>query len=254
MTVAFDIETGALPREKLQQICKPFDPSTVPHPGSFNPADVKCGNIGGPDSEKGRAKIEAARTAHAEAVANYEKTLLDAEAKYWAEIENKAALNAVYGEVLAIGYIGKGVLIQHQADTDKGEAGILKDFWGKYAAFRKSNRKMIGFNVHEFDVPFLVRRSWILGVSVPRTIYSNGRYVDSMIIDLMQMWKGPAYRDAYIPLDTCCRACGLPGKTGDGAQFAELYRSPETRIAALEYLKHDLVMTQMLAERLGVWL
>ena len=69
MYVAFDIETGGLDVEVLRERCPAFEPP--PPPGVFDPTAVKCGNIGGPTSEKGKAKIEEARKAHDELVKRY---------------------------------------------------------------------------------------------------------------------------------------------------------------------------------------
>ena len=78
--IVFDIETGPLPEDQLRPLCPEFFPP--PAPGEFDPDAVKCGNIGGPMSEKGRAKIKDAQAAHKTLVADYSRWWLVLEAAY----------------------------------------------------------------------------------------------------------------------------------------------------------------------------
>ena len=38
-----------------------------------------------------------------------------------------------------------------------------------------------------FDLGFLIKRSWILGIPIPKSVMS-GRFVSSVFVDLMQEW------------------------------------------------------------------
>jgi hypothetical protein len=247
--VVFDIETGPLPIERLKEIHPGFDRSSVKHPGTFDPSTVKCGNIGGPTSEKGLAKIAEARAAHEKEVANFESSLVQAETNHWLEIKSRAALSASSGQVLAIGYKSdKASAVDHIDDL--GERALLVRFWDKYEKVRKSERCMVGFNSREFDIPYIAQRSVILGVAIPKTLIQNDRYQDKTFIDLRDRWGFGAKPSGS--LDLICKACGLDGKPEgvSGAHFSELYHNPDTRQEAIEYLLNDLDITYELAERL----
>jgi len=247
--VIFDIETGPLPVERLKEIHPGFDRSTVKHPGHFDPNSVKCGNIGGPTSEKGLAKIAEARAAYEKELANFDSSVTQADTNHWQEIQSRAALSAASGQVLAIGYKSdKGTAIDHLEELS--ESVMLDRFWARYQKLRKSERCLVGFNSREFDVPFLAQRSVILGVAIPKTLIQNERYLDKTFIDLRDRW-GFGSKPAGS-LDLICKACGLPGKPDgvSGAHFSELYRDPDTRQNAIDYLANDLDITFYLAERL----
>lgn len=250
--IVFDIETGPLALDDIKLIVGTYDPATDigPRPGAFDQASVKLGNL--KDPTKIAEKVDAARAAHNERVAGYDQSLVDAEAKYWAGVADRAALCPTTGSVMAIGYLSEnGEAIHHEAEL--AEHDILERFWVRYLACRSQGRRLIGFNTHNFDLPFIARRSWMLGVSVPQEAQLNSGYLDQTFFDLVSRFQFGNRRD-YISLDKLCRACGFHGKPEGvtGAMFHQLYRVEETRAAALAYLSNDLRMTWQLAERMGV--
>jgi DNA polymerase III epsilon subunit-like protein len=255
--IAFDIETGPLPIERLREILPPFDPSAIgPHPGSFDPSTVKVGNL--KDAKKIAEKIESAELAHNKAVADYESKLANGEPAYWQSIVEDAALSAITGQVVAIGYQGKKETL-HCAIDGITEFQLLTQFWKVYQQGRAERRPLVGFNIKGFDVPFVAQRSWMLGVDVPATITTATGYLDPVFIDLAERWKvgnrGAWGKPGYGTLDTIAKALGIAGKPDNckGAEFAsKLYGSPEDRAIALSYLSSDLRMTVEIAARLGV--
>jgi len=250
--IAFDIETGPLPDEQLRPLCPGFVPP--PHPGEFDPSAVKCGNIGGPTSEKGKAKIEEARKAHEDLVKRYAADVAAAKEKHFAAFKSGAALDATTGRVVAIGLCradqmdSPGII-----DCDQDEEDGLGKWWGWVEDALLDRLPLVGFNVCHFDLPFLIRRSWLLGVPVP-TGLRKGRYWSDLVVDLMQVW-GFHGRD-LIGLDKLAKAFGLDGKVTEaggvavnGAAFAEVWRS--NRKTAELYLHQDVMLCVRLAERMG---
>lgn len=248
--IIFDIETGPLSIGELLQV-EPFTPP--PMPGEFDPSTVKFGNL--KDEAKRAAKVAEARLAHESTVANYADICSNAEHDHIAKLVDTAALSPVTGRVVAIGLKragGERVLV---VDCDN-EAEALSTFWQQYGKCRKNGESMIGFNIEGFDLPFLIRRSWINHVDVPRTLLDKGRYWDSVFIDLMKVWSCGAY-GKFEKLDTVARAlkCGKKTEDADGEKvsgkdFAKLWQ--ENRELAIRYLENDVNMTEAVAVRLGV--
>lgn len=234
-----------------------FDPASIgPHPGVFNEDNVKTGNV--KDPAKIEEKVKEALKKHNQLVADYYRKQSTGEADYWRDVQNKAALSASTGRVIAIGYLGNQRTL-HLGINGVTEKALLLKFWHTYRAARESNRPMVGFCIKDFDVPFLAQRSWILGLDVPRTLLTASGYLDPCFIDLHERWKcgvrGRGERGAST-LDAVCQALGLPGKVDGctGADFARLLRSEkeEERHAAIAYLNGDLDSASSVAERLGV--
>lgn len=247
----FDIETEPLPEDQLRQVADPFDPATFPHPGEFDPGGVRLGNI--KDPAKRRAKIEKARAEHAKAVADYEQNLAQAEADHWTGIRDRAALCATTGRVCAIGYRNaRGALhVDHALEID--EAEMLARFWAKFETCRTQGRSLVGFNSNRFDVPFIARRSWACGVSVPDALLTPTGWLNPSFVDLMTIWQC-GDRRASVSLGKACAALGIQHRKPTectGADFHRMLRgSDEESAIALQYLVNDLEMTFALAEKL----
>lgn len=239
--IIFDIETGPAPEDELRRMLPPLD--LPPKPGEFDPATVKLGNL--KDKAKIEEKIEAAREAHNLAVSKYDEKAATEQAEHWVKFVDKAALSAVAGRVVAIGYWRNG---QPRISAKPEEEETIRGFWGMYQHCQLAGAHIIGFNSLGFDVPFLVRRSWLLGIPVPPSVIERGRYWSPVFIDLMQVWNCTSRE--YVGLDYLAQAFGIGGKNGDGARFAKLWATD--REAAVAYLNNDLDMTAKLAERLGV--
>lgn len=242
--ISFDIETGPLPDERLREWLPEFEPPK--HPGEFDPASVKYGNL--KDAAKRADRLESAREDHAAAVANYERNVAVASEKHWLDFRIKAALSPITGRVLAIGvqsWPGRETVI----DGNGSESHLLAVFWDEFAA--GGAEKWIGWNIFNFDLPFMIRRSWLLGVHVP-SIRVQGRYWSPRFVDLMQEFSAGVWKD-NVSLDVAARFLGVGRKCGNGADFARLWNgTQEERQQAIDYLRNDLNLTAKVAERIGV--
>lgn len=242
----FDIETGPDDKRLMDHWSYP----DFAELGDFDPSSVKTGNL--KDAAKIAEKIEAARLAHEQAKSTAKSDYDAARAQSLQDHTDRAALSAATGRVLAIGY--------HSAETgktlvhgeDQTEAELLNGFWAQYSRMRKAGRRMVGFNSNGFDVPFLLRRSWMLGVDVPPSA-RNGRYLDQIFVDLREIWLcGQRWGDCESSLDHVAKCLGVGQKTEGvtGADFARLWA--EDRPRAIEYLTQDVRLTYEVAVRLGV--
>lgn len=182
-----------------------------------------------------------------EAPANYKDptkiaAFIEEKRRDWLE---RGALSAVTGQVLAIGYLANG---NFDAFATGDEAEDIAGFWHLITSHGTILHQLVGFNCISFDVPFLVRRSWKLGVPVPPSLF-RGRWINEAFIDLMDIWKC-GNRDQSISLGDLARYLGVGEKNGEGKDFARLWAID--RAAALAYLENDLRLTAACAERLGV--
>ena len=244
-SIVWDIETGSLPWEQIAPFYKP--PTALPPWGPEMEAAIKYGNT--KDPAKRAEKLAETKSA-------YEKTLADegaAREAHRAEFIDKAALSALTCQVVAIGLKSeKGCKI-----LAGDEVEIIKAFWKLYGNAVAGKRRMIGHNIFGFDLPVLVRRSYILGIDVPPGLLINGRFWADVFTDTMAVW-GCGSRE-YVSLNDLSRVLGGPGKpTGEGActgaGFAALYLSgdPEKKKQEEEYLMNDLAMPWHVAERMGL--
>lgn len=206
--IVFDIETAPLPDSELTAIMPPFDPNSV-----------RTGNM--KDTEKIAAKIA------------------DSKSAYESDYRKNAALDPLTGRVLCIGLLQDTVTIL--ADPD--EALLLQRFWNFCTPFKR----MIGFNIFLFDLPFLIRRSWKHGIR-PADV-RKGRYWSEDLVDLREVWQ-MGDRQAHGSLDLISKHFGVGSKSGTGKDFAILW--DQDRSKAIEYVKNDLALTAAIAQRMAV--
>jgi len=211
-TILFDIETGARPQTELDAIRPEFE---------------------APRNLKDPAKIAAA---------------IEEKQDEWLA---KAALCASTGRVVAIGVctLPSNVTSIIGTENPADEARVIADFW--HIVRKNPRARLVGFNSNSFDLPFLLRRSLLLGVPFPADI-RDGRYWNRRCIDLMEAWTLGIYGER-ISLERLSKAFGLEGKNGHGTDFCRLWEgSPQERSEARAYLLNDINLTARLAVKLGV--
>jgi predicted PolB exonuclease-like 3'-5' exonuclease len=208
-TIIFDIETGSRTRAELEAIRPEFE---------------------APRNIKDPAKIAAA---------------IEEKHEEWL---GKAALCASTGRVVAIGVCTHPANVTTIIGTENpaDEARVIADFW--HLVRKNPNARLVGFNSNGFDLPFLIRRSMLLGIPYPGDI-REGRYWSRRCIDLMESWTLGIYGER-ISLDRLAKAFGLEGKNGHGAEFCRLWEgTPDERSKARAYLLNDIALTARLGQR-----
>lgn len=210
----FDIETCPQDKEKLASIMP-----------EFKPEEVALGN------RKDPAKIEA--------------YLKEAQLKHEEAFYQKAALSATTGRVLIVGVMNES---GEPEFLEGKEEDIVYEFWGLWSI--RSSVSFIGFNCKAFDIPFLVRRSWALGVRVPVDVC--GKRQSERIIDVFERWMVgvPKSENGTSDLNMVSKTLGFAGKNGKGKDFANLYISDRKK--ALDYAANDLALTRGVALKMGV--
>lgn len=246
----WDIETGPLPEEELKEVYQPF--AFDPPPGPFDPASVKLGNTKQKDLID--AKTEEAAKKHDELLRNYGADCEKKAAANWAAFIDKAALSAVTGRVLAIGVMGQNN--KHRIFDDADEAELISKFW-QATDYGVRHPTYIGFNIEEFDLPFLARRSWKLGLEVPNwAMPEGGRWFGKHIIDLRKRWQWGNPREQTGKLEDICQFLGVEGKLkgADGESLGKLFYEiwENDRDLAREYLVQDLKCTRDVAKKMRV--
>ena len=117
---------------------------------------------------------------------------------------------------------------------------ILEDFWGEWRRM-KQDSVAIGFNVLNFDIPFIVSRSFINNVEiVPFQLKS--------IIDLRDRINAFRYGKTKGKLSDYGKFLGLDVPSIDGSHVASLWS--EGKIGEVrEHLNNDLEITEQLLIR-----
>ena len=255
--MVFDIETGPVASDELEDLFE-FDPTSLKEHdllgAEFDPASVKLGNL--KDKQKIKDKIEAERQKFDRAKAGAETAIEQAREEAWLKLVDRAALSPLTGQVLAIGvWWSSGspepALYLQGEDGFESETNLLTEWWDLVRDAIRTDSRLIGFNSDAFDLPFLVRRSWKLGVVVPPEVLVAGRW-HRCFVDLMKLWACGVYGER-VSMDRLAAYFGCTRKNGEAAEFARLFHgTDEERKQAVEYLRNDLRMTLDVADRMNV--
>ena len=255
--LVFDIETGPVASDELEDLFEFDETKTKGYElleADFNPADVKLGNL--KDKAKIDAKIKAEEKKFNEAKANARASIVQERETAWLSFVDKAALSPLTGQVLAIGvWWSSGspepALYLQCEDGFESETNLLTEWWYLVRDAIRTDSRLIGFNSDAFDLPFLVRRSWKLGVVVPPEVLVAGRW-HRCFVDLMKLWACGVYGER-VSVDRLAAYFGCTRKNGEAAEFARLFQgSKDERKQAVEYLRNDLRMTLDVADRMNV--
>lgn len=155
-----------------------------------------------------------------------------------------AALGAESGRILVIGAMEVGLGDKRIFIGE--EKAVIRQFF-EWATFEHgAANKLVGFNIFSFDLPFIIRRAWVLGVEIPWWI-RMGRYFSDCFIDLLEVWRLGNRQDS-ISLKRLARLLKCGDKSDDGKRFQEVWETDRQR--AIEYLRNDLQITANAAERM----
>lgn len=136
----------------------------------------------------------------------------------------KTSFDPAYGHICCLGFaIDDGPVQYYEARTVADERAILESF---YAALPKLGMHcFIGHNVAGFDMRFILCRSIVLGVKIPKLIPRDIKPWSDTIFDTMTAWAGAR---GTISQDNLAGALGIPGKGDfDGSMVAEAWANGE---------------------------
>lgn len=233
----FDIETGPLPEDELFPKFNPsFDVSgeilkkePTPHRGLKDPEKVSA-NLLEVESKRKEWSMECEMN-------------IQEQRDAWIQ---QGALRAERGKLIAFGFQADEVVqLLHEADY-VDEKYLLETVIDVIHDYKTC--VFAGFNILNFDLPFIRRRCIVNGIKFP--FYDRKDKWKPWTIqtyDAMVDWGCGVYGDR-IKLDDLARGLGCGAKNGDGAQFHELYKTD--RAAALDYLRNDIKISVAVIERI----
>lgn len=178
-------------------------------------------------SEEAKARIAAnvkppAQMKKAETIATWEK---DQKAEAVAEAISKTGLNGAYGHICCIGFAiddepVESYIMRGYSSVEEGM--VIGSFFATVAASIRNRVPMIiGHNVANFDIRFIIQRSIALGIRIPGWFPLNAKPWGNDVFDTQTAWAG--VKDT-ISLDNLCAALGLPGKGDiDGSMVGQMF-------------------------------
>ncbi|MEM4709888.1 MAG: ribonuclease H-like domain-containing protein [Candidatus Diapherotrites archaeon] len=155
------------------------------------------------------------------------------------EEEKKKMLNPIDSKIIAIGIKAK----DNEAQIFLGEEKeILGEFWVNIKKHKQKANKIIGFNIKDFDLPFLVTRSFLNDVEIEPFILKE-------IIDIREKLSAYKWGNVRGKLKEFAKLLSIPTLGIEGDKINELYINKDFKTIK-EYLTKDLEITELLYERI----
>lgn len=193
--------------------------------------DIETGPLSPEKREHTRPTWETMKWGNAKKEETRQKKFEEA-VEIW-EAGDKAALDALTGEIIMIGFSDTGY---EYMDSGLGEGLMLSEFWTRFG----SPIRFVGHNILNFDIPFLLKRSYLNGIKPPEWIINDIRqYHSEFMFDTMRFWQF-GNKQNFTSLTALCGAFGISVKESEvsGADFHKWWASdPE---AAIDYNRQDV--------------
>jgi len=174
-----------------------------------------------------------------------EKNLLEQKAAQDEQVQ-KMGLDPLWGQIAVFAYAdGTGHSDAFNLNDEGSEENLLKRAW---AVLSEYNR-YITFNGIQFDIPFLIKRSFLCRVRPTKSISTKMYYIDNHL-DL-RMILGNWDRMAKGKMDDYCKLVLGTGKTDgiDGSKVWEYWQQQRFEEVA-RYGKQDAEITYKLFEKM----
>ncbi len=159
------------------------------------------------------------------------------------EAGRKKLMNPIDSRIIAIGAKRENVgtlIIQGENEKE-----LLEKFWGelkKNLAGDRANR-LVGFNVKEFDLPFLVTRSFITNAKIVPFVLKE-------VIDIREYLAAFKFGHTRGKLKELAELIGIRLVEGmDGEKIAETHWAGE-HAKIEEYLRKDIEITEAIHKRM----
>ncbi len=153
--------------------------------------------------------------------------------------------SGIYAEFSKVGAIGLAVLKEEEVHFkylgNDSEKELLSEFFmlinNKFSA---NKYQLTGYNIKEFDVPFLSRRLIVNGVSLPELLkVKNDKPWDYPHLELMNLWKFGDHK-SFVPLGLLCSQFDIDYKRVNTVEeLRDAYFLKKVSVIE-EYLQNDI--------------
>lgn len=181
--------------------------------------------------------------------ANYE----DNEGKTDSELYSyKGSLHPEFNRVLCVSF-GRVEFddfneIKYTVHTCKGhdEKEVLMETLKVFEKFNASGFKFVGHNIKGFDIPVILKRAVINGLTIPSFLHlHNLKPWEFPFIDTSDVWNFGAWSGTRVSLDLLSASLGVPTPKDemDGSMVSDAYWLEDRLGDIVKYCEKDVIAT-----------
>tara|TARA_B100000963_G_scaffold334854_1_gene328423 strand:- start:3596 stop:4315 length:720 start_codon:yes stop_codon:yes gene_type:complete len=188
---------------------------------------------------------------------NYE----DNEGKTDSELYSyKGALHPEFNKVLCVSFgrveIDSTGEVTSNVHTCSGhdEKEVLHNTLKVFEKFHASGFKFVGHNIKGFDIPVILKRSVINGLSIPSFLHlHNLKPWEMPFIDTSDVWNFGAWGGTRVSLDLMSASLNVPTPKDnmDGSMVSDAYWLEDRLEDIVKYCEKDVIATANVVLKLG---
>lgn len=164
----------------------------------------------------------------------------------------KGALHAEYNRVLCVSFgrveVDEVGDVSYTVHTCSGhdEKQVLKETLDVFTKFNASKFKFVGHNIKNFDIPVILKRALINGVTIPSFLHLHDlKPWETPLLDTSDVWKFGSWNGGNVSLDLLSASLGIPTPKDEmnGSMVSEAYWKHDQLDDIVRYCEKDVVAT-----------
>lgn len=165
----------------------------------------------------------------------------------------KAPLFPEFGKIICMsfGVYDSDGNPQIRTVIDENEEKLMQKIKGIFDRVGKTNKRMCGFKIKSFDIPWIVRKMYKYNILLPTSIdFAGLKPWEIVVTDLYDIWRGGSNIGAS--LEEVCYALGIenPKIKMDGTKIYKYYWQDNDFESIMEYCEGDVKSVMSIAEKL----
>lgn len=157
--------------------------------------------------------------------------------------QSKASLFPEYGKIICMSFgVYKDDKIEIRTIFDENEEVLLQKIQKVFIKLMTTNKRLCGFKIKSFDIPWLNRKMYKYGIDIPRIInFSGVKPWEIMAIDLYEIWKGNSNNGATLDEMTYELGIESPKKIMSGKDVYNFYWNHKDMNSIINYCESDVI-------------
>ena len=166
----------------------------------------------------------------------------------------KASLFPEYGKIICMSFgVFKDEKIEIRTLIDENEEKLMQRIQNVFYKLMSTNKRLCGFKIKAFDIPWLNRKMYKYGIDIPRSINFSGlKPWEIVVTDLYEIWKGTSNNGTSLDEMTYELGIESPKKLMSGSDVYHYYWDHKDTESIINYCEADIMSMIESAKKLKV--
>lgn len=168
--------------------------------------------------------------------------------------KSKASLLPEYGKIICMSFgVFRDDKIEIRTLIDENEEKLMQRIQNVFYKLMSTNKRLCGFKIKSFDIPWLNRKMYKYGIDIPRSINFYGlKPWEIVVTDLYEIWKGTSNHGASLDEMTYELGIESPKKNMSGKDVYDYYWDYKDTESIINYCEADIMSMIESAKKLKV--